>query len=442
MKRMLRIWSADWSAALVVVVLPALHAEQAPTPPTGSLAIQHVTVIDVAKGTRAEDQTVVVTGDRIVAVARNAKAPAGARVLDGGGKFMIPGLWDAHIHAIHVKYDRTLPIAVARGITDGRDMGTPLSYLEEEKKALANGLLSPRLFVAGPELDGAPAAFLAEYFPPEDDTLVKTTEEGRKIVDQLATLKVDFIKVHNELKRDVYLAIAEESKRKGLMFAGHLPLDVDIVQASDAGQRSIEHLVGLQAACVANPADLRRPAAGVPAPTGPIQIDQAKCEETARHLARNKTYFSPTPLGAPGQGPQRIRDFNVKIVGIAAKAGVPMLAGTDWPGPTYMKGGYGSFDRSPQDEMAGFVEAGMTPIEALRTATWNPAVLLNKTDQLGSVQKGKLADLVVLDGDPLADINNARKVWAVVVNGRLVDADERKKLIDAEDTRRKAAGNK
>jgi len=419
-----------------------LYAEQAPTAPTGSIAIQHVTVIDVAKGTRAQDQTVVVTGNRIAIVARNAKAPAGARVLDGSGKFVIPGLWDVHIHAIHVKYERTLPIAVARGITDARDMGTPLSYLAEEKKALSEGLLAPRLFIAGPELDGASAAFLTEFFPAEEDTLVKTPEEGRKIVDQLADLKVDFIKVHNELKRDVYFAIADESKRKGLMFVGHLPLDVDIVEASDAGQRSIEHLVGLQAACVANPADLRRPAAGAPAPTGPIQIDQAKCEETARHLARNNTYFSPTPLGAPGQGPPRIRDFNVRIVGIAAKAGVPMLAGTDWPGPSYMKGGYGSFDRSPQDEMAGFVEAGMTPLEALRTATWNPAVLLHKTDQLGGVQKGKLADIVVLDGDPLADINNTRKVWAVVVNGRLVDADERRKLIDAEDARRKASGSK
>jgi imidazolonepropionase-like amidohydrolase len=431
-----------WSAALIAAAVPVLFAEQAPTAPAGSIAIQHVTVIDVAKGTRAEDQTVVVTGNRIAAVARNAKAPAGTRVLDGSGKFVIPGLWDAHIHAIHVKYARTLPIAVARGITDARDMGTPLSYLAEEKKALSEGLLAPRLFIAGPELDGAPAAFLSEFFPPEDDTLVKTPEEGRKIVDQLADLKVDFIKVHNELKRDVYFAIADESKRKSLLFVGHLPLDVDIVQASDAGQRTIEHLNGLQAACVANPADLRRPAPNAPAPTGPIQIDQAKCEETARHLARNKTYFSPTPLGAPGQGPQRIRDFNVKIVGIAAKAGVPMLAGTDWPGPSYMKGGYGSFDRSPQDEMAGFVEAGMTPLEALRTATWNPAVLLNKTDQLGSVQKGKLADLVVLDGDPLADINNTRKVWAVVVNGRLVDGDECRKIIDAEDARRKASGSK
>lgn len=117
-----------------------------------------------------------------------------------------------------------------------------------------------------------------------------------------------------------------------------------------------------------------------------------------------------------------------------------MLAGTDWPGPGYMKGNYSSFDKTPQDEMAGFVEAGLTPLEALRTATLNPAILFNKTKELGSVQEGKLADLDLLDEDPLVDITNTKRIAAVVVNGRLVDAAEIKKLLDAEGARRSAAG--
>ena len=416
-----------------------LFAQQAPAP-TGSIAIQHATVINVETGSRAMDQTVVVSGNRIAAVgsSANVKAPGGARVVDGAGKFLIPGLWDAHIHSIHVKFEETLPIAVARGITDARDMGSPIPYLLRARKAIDEGMLTPRLFVSGAYLDGEASA-LNDSFPPEDEVLVKTPEEARQLVDQLAALKVDFIKVHNGLKRDVYLAGADEAKKKGLMFVGHLQPGFDIVETSDLGQRTIEHMNGLQAACVANPADLRRAAPNTPPPTEPIKIDEAKCEDVARHLARNGTYFSPTPIGAPGQGAKRMRDFNLKIVYIAFKAGVPLLAGTDWPGPGYMKGNYAAFDKSPQDELAGFVEAGLTPLEALRTDTLNPAKLFHKTKELGSVQKGMLADLDLLDGDPLADINNTRRVNTVIVNGRLIDAAERKKILDADAARRNIA---
>jgi imidazolonepropionase-like amidohydrolase len=426
--------------ALIVAAAPVLFAQSAPAP-TGAIAVQHVTVINVETGGRTADQTVLVSGNRIAAVASAAtlKSPPGARIVNARGKFVIPGLWEAHFHAIHVRFERSLPIAVARGITDARDMGAPISYLTKARKAIDEGLLTPRLFVAGPELDGASSPFIAQYFPPGEEDIVNTPEEGRRIVDQLAALKVDFIKVHNELKTDVYYAIADESKRKGFMFVGHIQPGVGILEASDAGQRTIEHLIGLQTVCAANPADLRRPAPNTPVPTDAIQIDQAKCEDAVRNLARNSTYFSPTPLGAPGQGPKRMRDFNLKIVSMAFKAGVPLLAGTDWPGPAYMKDNYSSFDKSPQDELAGFVEAGLTPLEALRTATLNPATLFKKTNELGSIQQGKLADLVVLEGDPLIDINNTKRVDTVIVNGRLVDSAERMNILSAEAARRNAA---
>jgi imidazolonepropionase-like amidohydrolase len=423
--------------AAIAIVPVSQFAEQDPPTPSGSIAIQHVTVINVQSGARSADQTVVITGNKITQVGRSpdVKTPAGARVVDGTGKFLIPGLWDAHTHAIHVGFERTLPALVARGVTDDRDMGTPIPYLLREREAVAKGLLAPRIFLAGPPLDGVPAGPNGP-FPPEDETVLTTPEQARQMVDQLAALKVDFIKVHNGLKKDVYYAIAEEAKRKGLTFGGHIQPEVGLVEASDAGQRTIEHMNGLQAVCAANPADLRRPAANSPAPTEAVQIDQAKCEEAIRHLVRNGTYFSPTPIGAPGEGPKRVREFNLKITAMAFKAGVPLLAGTDWPGGVYLKGDYSSFDRTPQDELAGFVEAGLTPLEALRTATLNPAILFKRTAELGAVEKGKFADLDLLDGDPLADITNTKRIAGVIVNGRLVDAAERKKALDAADTRR------
>ena len=170
-----------------------------------------------------------------------------------------------------------------------------------------------------------------------------------------------------------------------------------------------------------------------PANTQPIEINRARCEETVRHLVRNRTWFTPT-IGGPGQGDNRVRQLNLKIILMAAQAGIRMLAGTDWPG-----GNFANANRSVHLEMQGLVEAGLTPQEALRTATVNPAILLNLTDQLGSVEQGKLADLVLLDGDPLVDITNTTKIAAVVVNGQLIDAALRKKLLDAEEAARRAS---
>jgi hypothetical protein len=180
------------------------------------------------------------------------------------------------------------------------------------------------------------------------------------------------------------------------------------------------------AQCAADPAALRPD----PNNTRPIEINRARCEDTVRHLVRNKTWFTPT-IGGPGQGDARIRQLNFKITQIAAQAGVRMLAGTDWPG-----GNFANANRSVHLEMQGLVEAGLTPQEALRTATVNPAILLNMTDQLGSVEQGKLADLVLLDGDPLVDIKNTTRISAVVANGRLIDAALSKKLVDEEMARR------
>jgi imidazolonepropionase-like amidohydrolase len=134
-----------------------------------------------------------------------------------------------------------------------------------------------------------------------------------------------------------------------------------------------------------------------------------------------------------------VRDFNLKITNMAYKGGVKILAGTDWPGGGYSFGNYSGADRSVLDELLGLAEAGLSPQDALKTAITNPVMLFKLKDQLGTVERGKLADLDLLDGDPLADITNVKKISAVVVNGRLVDASERQKIIDAEMAARKSA---
>ena len=426
----------SFHALICAVILAAfpIHSSSQQAPAADSFAIEQVTVINVETGASFTDQTVVVTGHRISAIgpAASVEIPAGARVVDGRGRFLIPGLWDMHAHPLHNGVTRTLPLAVANGVTGVRDMGSSFDHIMEAQRTMSDGLIGPRLFVSGPLLDGVLPNLPG--IPPNVMIEITTPARGRQIVNQLARMRVDHIKIHNALSKETYEAIVEEAKKWGLPFEGHVPLpEGSILAASDAGQRSIEHLAGLTAMCAADPTTVR-----APENRGPIEIDRARCEETVRHLARNGTWLTPT-IGAPGAGDLRTRQFNLSITLMAFQAGVPLLTGTDWPGPAYSIGDYRSADRTPQDEMAGMVEAGLTPLEALRTATLNPAIMLGMTDQLGGVDRGKLADLLLLDADPLVDISNTKRITAVVVNGRLIDNAERQSLLDNERAAREAS---
>jgi imidazolonepropionase-like amidohydrolase len=417
---------------MCAVALRAASAQQAA--PSSALVIQNVTVINVETGARWTDQTVVVTGNRISAVGQASaiRPPAAARVVDGRGKFLIPGLWDTHVHALFNGFNQAMPYLAAIGITSVRDMASSFAQVADARTPREDpNFIAPRAAVlSGPGLDGVPPNFGPLPVPPGVLLVVTTPEQGRQVVNRLAAAHVDLVKVRNGLATDTYMAIADEAKRWGLPFDGHLPPDVNIVQASDAGQRVVEHLNGLADLCAADPAALRQgrgqgPGAGQgQGPTQPVQLNRARCEETARHLVRNGTWLTPT-IGGPTPAPNPLRQFNLQIVQIAAQAGVPMLAGTDWPGINFSNG-----QRSVHQELAGLVEAGLTPQQALRTATVNPAILFKMKDQLGSVEQGKLADLLLLDADPLVDITNTNRIAAVVVDGKLIDAERRKKMRD------------
>src|SRR5262245_14076143 len=315
---------------ILVLATPTIQYGQVAVPaPSGSFAIEHVTVLDVETGARAADQTVVVTRNKIMAVGPSArtKAPSGARVIDGTGKFLMPGLWDLHVHALRLM-DRGLPLAVYYGITGIRDMGSTLDQVAEARNKVSQGkLVSPRMFLSGPPLNGVPDN---PGNPPGQ--LVRNAQEGKEIVDKLAALKVNQVKVHNELARDTYYAIAKEAKAKGLPFEGHLPPEVDAIEASNAGQRTEEHIQPMQNACIMDRTQLGgRGQRNNPPETTPIAINQAHWEETIKVLVKNGTWWAPS-LGGPGTGNKRVRDFNLAITKMAFKGGVKMLTGTDWPG--------------------------------------------------------------------------------------------------------------
>jgi len=427
--------------------------------------INHVTVLDTVAGIEVPDQTVIVSGDRILEVtdSNKAKLPSGAQVLEGKGKYLIPGLWDMHVHALFPeRLDSMFPMFVANGVLGIRDMGTsmPLPDIERLRQDIASGSrLGPRFVAAGPLLDGRPKPFRPNFLA------ITTPELSRATVDSLKVDGADFIKVYSWLSRETFLAIAEEAKKQNISFGGHVPFSVPVLEASDAGMKSMEHLFGVVLACSAREDELRsemlKGGANLPGDArlrlemhdAAASYDRRKAASIFAHLAKNKTWQVPTldvlvpyarsfdtsittdprlgytPPSALQRWTEEAKSFTggatsaktfdkrAEIVDGMVRAGVPILAGTDaaWYQP-YTYAGF-----SLHDELGLLVRAGLTPAQALKSATIDPARFLGRDKDLGSIERGKFADLVLLDADPLSDISNTQKINTVVVNGRVLD---------------------
>jgi imidazolonepropionase-like amidohydrolase len=419
------------------------------------IAITHVTVIDTTGGPARADMTVGFEGDRITEVRPTGRARVGSvgRVIDGTGKFLIPGLWDMHIHAFFGNWvpggrEVTLPLFIANGVTGVRDMGSDIDPVLAARRDTARGLLlGPRMVVAGPMLDGPKSQFPASIS-------IAGEEDGRRCIRMLKRRGVDFIKIQSYLPRDAYFAIADECRKQKIAFVGHVPDAIRASEASSAGQRSFEHLIGIFEASSTAEEELLK------GPKGPARFlqtyDGAREASLIRLLAKNETWQCPTLYWERGQwlvdavdetrdpdaryAPvswrekswprfkegilkdldtdplpvrQRFVEHELEIVKKLHRAGVPFLAGTDTPAGVGVLPGV-----SLHQELQRFVDAGFTPLEALQTATINPARFLAKTNDFGAVEKGKIADLVLLDANPLDDIRNTRRITAVVSNGR------------------------
>lgn len=438
-----------------------------------TIAITHVSVIDVAAGATRADNTVLVTGNRIsyACPAASAKIPSGATLIDGRGKFLIPGLWDMHVHDfVYAFSDFAGPLMIANGVTGARDMGWYVDTTLRWRSDIAAGReIGPRL-VVGARVDGPvnKAKFVAH---------VVTEEDGVRAVDTLSRRKdgsrrADFIKTYSWIPRAAYFGIAREAKKLGVVFAGHVPYSVTVVEASDAGQRSIEHEDDLMRACTSDDSLSRARFADTASATAAqlkviraqariirATYDPVHCKAVIATLARNNTWVTPTlvvyqPYAHAFDSASTHPEWAKYVPGLVQggwlnkaraltpadsevvrsyfsfdrtrdlkNAGVKLLAGTDMPQPFVYPG------FSLHEELELLVRSGLTPLEALRTATYNPAEFLGALDSLGTVTQGKVADLVLLDADPLADIRNTRRISAVIANGRLFDRAGRAQLL-------------
>lgn len=451
-------------ALLILILLPtSLVAQSKLTAESQPVVFNRVTVIDMTGAPPKPNMTVVVVGNHISAIGKTGKVrlPKNAQIIDASGKFLIPGLWDMHIHSGGYENGRkSFPLLIANGITGVRDMGTPLEeILRLRRDVNEQKLLAPRMMIAGHLLQGS--------LPFNNSIFVSVNNEGeaRQAVINLKRNGVDFVKVHDAVPRNIYLAIAAEAKRQKLPLAGHVPPFISAVEASNSRQQSIEHLggrfYGVLLACSNREAELserikliiddllkafsekREPddSAIVRADfTKPLfeSFNEQKAKLVFSTFRRNKTWQVPTLVAQPLR--EAINERNdlseddrlyakkliqkqFDVVAAMQRAGVKIMAGTDLP-----------LDKPKlHEELALLVEAGLTPMQALQTATGNPAKYLNMWDSLGTIEKGKLADLVLLDANPLDNIANTKKIAAVVVGGRYLAKEKLQEMLRGND---------
>jgi imidazolonepropionase-like amidohydrolase len=453
-------------------------ARAADKPAEKSLVVCNVTVIDVTAAAARPGMTLVVTGARIAEVGKADKvtAPKGARVVDGTGKYLIPGLWDMHVHIADEHFFR---LCLANGVTGVRDMANYTKPILNQRKAVADGKLpGPRIVAAGPILDGPKPVWPFSI-------AAGNAEEGRDAVRKVKKEGVDFIKVYSKLPREAYFAIADEAKKQGLPFVGHVPVSVRVEEASRAGQKSIEHLTGLTLACSREEAKLLKEYQDAmkaefssgnklalrAAAKAVDTYDAKKAAALFAEFKKNGTWHCPTltvlramshlddkkftsdprlkyvsPFWQKwwSQNPKvdyatqrKLYKNSGELVWAMHRAGVELLAGTDTPNP-YCFAGF-----SLHDELGLLVANGLTPGEALRCATSNPARFLGEPDKYGTVEKGKAADLVLLEADPLAKIENTRKIAAVVRGGKyFAKTDLQRMLNEVENAAKPKDGKK
>jgi imidazolonepropionase-like amidohydrolase len=432
-----------------------------------SLVLSHVTVIDTTGAAVRPDMTVVIRGNRIIAMAQGTEIPLpeNAKIVNATGKFLMPGLWDMHVHWYEKDY---LPVFIANGVTGIRQMfGAPIHH-QWRKEIEAGQLVGPHMLIASPIVDGPKPVWPGSI-------AVANASEAQQAVIQAKQSGADFVKVYSLLSRDAYFAIADESKKQAIPFEGHVPESISLEEASNAGQKSVEHLTGVLIACSTREAELLKAAQETSAAIAAGQLSSTgfwgpeyrqrqklalatysaqKAETVFGELSKNRTWQCPTLTVlrsmAFSDDPSFTNDPRLKyiprdivsswdpkadiflktktaedwalgkevfhkelaIVGAMQRSGVGMLAGTDTLNP-YCFPGF-----SLHDELGLLVESGMTPMQALQAATLNPARFLGREEDLGSVATGKIADLVLLDANPLDDIGNTRKIAAVVFGGR------------------------
>ncbi|MBI1762358.1 MAG: amidohydrolase family protein [Acidobacteria bacterium] len=472
---------------LFLALLASLCAAQSPRP----LALSNVTVIDATGKPAQRGMTVLIEGERISKLFKTGKTklPPNAEIIDASGKFLIPGLWDMHIHLTN-QPDQTLsrewmlPLLTAFGVTGIREMGGDWQHIHNLRQAIsASQSIGPRIIAPGPFVDG----------PGFVDKPVRTPEKARQQVRELKTLGVDFIKVQANLSPECYRAVLAEAKALGLTVAGHVPEAVSAFEVARSGQRSIEHSspilpgdAGIMLSCSSKEDALRAELLAIKkeseAPNADRQqlrlrqrklqtelletYDARKCAGLFTLLRQNNVWVVPTQIWAQRLLPlnaediidpiakiylplktrtrfeqrrsegikitapesfalrQQIAAKTRKIIGAMRLAGVPLLAGTDAYDGAVLPG------FSLHQELELLTQSGLTPMEALQTATRNAAQYFGEAATRGTIEVGNQADLVLLEADPLQNITNTRQIYAVIQGGKLLSAQARQALLE------------
>jgi hypothetical protein len=421
-----------------------------------TVALTDCTLIDPHNGAATAHSSIVITGDRITARGPTAstRIPAGARIVRASGKFVIPGLWDMHVHVGAIEED-WFPLYLANGLTGLREMAASEENAPRQRRYQQDVAGGRRL---GPEL------FWTLF--PMDAPAIDDERQARAEVARRAAMGLSYIKIYDGLSREAYFAIADECRKRGLQMVGHIPDRISASEVARAGQASVEHLDGVLLACSRKEAEARwmvqhnqntwkllldtfdsakadrliesfRAGAVWQTPTlgiyriASLAEDHKLPADVPIQYAR-RDYLNSWPRGAL-EGPmggldaetaRRVFTVYKDLVRRMEQRGVGILAGTDTPYP-YCVPGF-----ALHEELALLAEAGLSPAAALRAATWNPAEFLHVTRDYGSLEPGKVADFVVLDANPLIAIANTTRIHAVMRRGRLIETAALRSMLD------------
>ncbi|OXM48720.1 amidohydrolase family protein [Amycolatopsis alba] len=440
------------------------------------VVIAQVTLIDGTGSAPRRDVSVVLVGDRIAWVGGSGQVPetGGARVIDGRGKYLIPGLWDMHTHGADLE-EIVPPLHLAHGVTGAREMWGYAENRATRDRIERGELLGPRIVLGSGIVDG-PVTLLE---PPV--LQVSTAAEARAAVRAEKAAGAEFVKIYSYLGPDEVRAVADETRDLGLRFSGHWPYKLSHFETSDLGLHSFEHFFGVSIHCSSRRDEILARLKATPYdPAAPRAFfDLARRLEfesvstyspgAARayfgRLRRNGTWHSPTltinrvvtqpaethkldarlkylpadirkswVAGIERFAPktpaeivlqERYYQETLRLVGSAHEAGVGIVGGTDCLNPYTFPGS------GLHEELAFLVEAGLSPVHALKTVTGDAAKFLGRERTSGTIAAGKEADLVLLDANPAADIRNVAKIDLVITRGRVLDKTARRRMLDA-----------
>ncbi|MGI9288553.1 MAG: amidohydrolase family protein [Pseudomonadales bacterium] len=483
----------------LVLLLVALFVWPLPEMPreglSGDFLIRNVAIVDVEAGVLRRNQNVVVRGGKIVSVGLTepSQVQESLIVIDGTKQYLMPGLWNMHTHSTKLSSQYQHPLFIANGVTGVRDlwgcMSEPDSFFAciEDRQRWNSALvdhsgLSPRYMgQSSYQINGGnevPEGF-PEFFK------ARNAEEARQLVNYYANAGADILKPYSELSAEAYTAMVEEARRRGLTLQGHRPLSVSLDAALSAGQRSIEHARLFLLECFTGAADFRASLDPLSAYTPQLRArlvdehDEDRCKTLMTAMAKSNTWWTPTlqtlEMGARA-GDSSYRDdprlkyipylfeklmwtpdadrkvadgtdesgrnvyvaiykLALRNVGQAHRAGVRILTGTD-TFDTYVFPGF-----STHDELADLVAAGLSPLDALRTATIDAAIFSGVQDKFGSITVGKTADMILLNENPLNDIRNTQQIDGLFFNGQFFNRSNLDRLLEFAEQRANSIRN-